>query len=698
MEPVFSQVSAWSYAFAATLHALFGIYLGMAWRRGRRGAFLLAVVAASALWAGANWAFSLSGWVWLFQLGNLLDVLRMAAWFGFLIAMLYQSADGHRDDDLPGWPRPGALAVVSCAAVGVACFNIGLPLYGTPLRTWAATSLMSAVFGLVLLELFYRSVPERSRWGVRPLTLALVGLFAFDVYLFSEMLLFSRIHPVIWSVRGFAHTIALPLVAVSASRNPEWTIRVSVSRNVVFHSTALAVSGLFLLLIAGAGYYMRYFGGEWGEALQLALLFGGALVFVVMFFSGAFRARLKVFLAKNFFAYRYDYRTEWLGVTQALSVAGDGLSLGESVVKALADLVESSGGGVWLRDANGGYSQQARLNMPPCGMQEKEGSPFCSYLLDNEWIVNFEELRGGYSPARGFQVPGWAQDVDDMWLIVPLISSGVLVGFVVLLTPRAPVDVNWEVLDLLKMAGRQAASYFARMQATEALLEVRKFDAFNRMSAFVVHDLKNLVAQLSLMLRNAERHKDNPEFQADMLDTVRHVEERMRGLMTQLMEKTPINQRKPVALKPLLERIIQSKRLAHPRPVFRGDAPEVAVLAHGERLERILGHIVQNALDATSEHGSVSVALSQERNTACITVQDTGSGMSSAFIREQLFKPFQTTKASGMGIGAYEAQQYVHELGGNITVHSEVGAGSRFEISLPIAAFAQNAADTAQAD
>ena len=135
MEPVLSQVSAWSYAFAATLHALFGLYLGMAWRRGRRGAFLLGVVMASAVWAGANWAFSLSGWVWLFQLGNLLDVLRMAAWFGFLIAMLYQSADGHRDEDLPGWPRPGALAVVSCAAVGVACFNIGLPLYGTPLRT-----------------------------------------------------------------------------------------------------------------------------------------------------------------------------------------------------------------------------------------------------------------------------------------------------------------------------------------------------------------------------------------------------------------------------------------------------------------------------------------------------------------------------------------------------------------------------------
>ncbi len=697
MESILSQVSAWSYAFAAILHGLFGLYLGVAWRKGRQGVFLILAVVASALWAAANWVFSTSGWGWVFQLANLLDVLRMAAWFAFLVTMLSQAV-ADDDDDLPGWPKPGMWVVITLGAIGVVCFTLGLPLYGTPLRTWAATSLLTAVFGLVLLELFYRSVTERSRWGVKPLALALGGLFAFDVYLYSEMLLFSRIHPAIWGVRGFAHALALPLVAVSASRNPEWTFRVSVSRHVVFHSTALAGSGLYLMIIAGAGYYMRYFGGEWGEALQLALLFGGVLFLGVVFFSGAFRARLKVFLAKHFFAYRYDYRTEWLGVTQALSVAGDGLSLGESVVKALADLVESPGGGVWVRDANGVYTQQARLNMPHYGLEEREDSGFARYLLEREWVVNLQEVRSSFSNGTAAPMPEWAAELADMWLIVPLISSGVLVGFVVLLTPRTPVDVNWEVLDLLKMAGRQAASYFARLQATEALLEARKFDAFNRMSAFVVHDLKNLVAQMSLMLRNAERHKDNPEFQADMLDTVRHVEERMRGLMAQLMEKTPINQRKPVMLKSLLEHIVQSKRMFHPCPTMVDGAPDLAVFAHSERLERILGHIVQNALDATLEHGSVSVELSQERNQACITVRDTGSGMSPAFIRDQLFKPFQTTKASGMGIGAYEAHQYVQELGGSLAVHSEVGVGTRFEIRLPIAANVQNAGNTAAAN
>jgi putative PEP-CTERM system histidine kinase len=329
--------------------------------------------------------------------------------------------------------------------------------------------------------------------------------------------------------------------------------------------------------------------------------------------------------------------------------------------------------------------------MPHIGLQEQEGSAFTTFLQEREWVVNLEQLRGGMSISQPLALPEWIGELNDVWLIVPLISSGVLVGFVVLLTPRTPVDVNWEVLDLLKTAGRQAAGYFARMQAAEALIEARKFDAFNRMSAFVVHDLKNLVAQLSLMLRNAERHKDNPEFQADMLDTVRHVEDRMRGLMAQLMEKTPINQRKPVMLKPVLEHIVHSRRLFRPRPVLLDGCPDVAVLAHSERLERILGHIVQNALDATSEHGNVSVNIFQERNLACVRVVDSGSGMSLAFIRDQLFKPFQTTKASGMGIGAYEAQQYIHELGGTLSVESEVGVGTRFDIRLPVATQASDA-------
>ena len=257
--------------------------------------------------------------------------------------------------------------------------------------------------------------------------------------------------------------------------------------------------------------------------------------------------------------------------------------------------------------------------------------------------------------------------------------------------PRAPFEIDWEVLDLLKTAQRQAAGYLERMLAAEALLEARKFDSFNRMSAFVVHDLKNLVAQLSLMLKNAERHWSNPEFQKDMLETVAHVEGRMRGLMIQLQEKRPIDPPRVVDVVQVLRNVCQSKR---------GQLPEVELVepseqqaqakAHPERLERIVGHVVQNAIDATDANGEVRVSL-EAADDVClrIVVEDSGCGMSADFLRDRLSRPFQTTKSSGMGIGVFETRQYLNEIGGDLRFESEVGRGTRVTIQLPRATLAR---------
>jgi putative PEP-CTERM system histidine kinase len=243
--------------------------------------------------------------------------------------------------------------------------------------------------------------------------------------------------------------------------------------------------------------------------------------------------------------------------------------------------------------------------------------------------------------------------------------------------------VDWEVRDLLKAAGRAAAVYLAQLRATEALLESRKFDAFNRMSAFVVHDLKNLVAQLSLMLRNAERHRDNPEFQRDMLETVANVVARMNKLMLQLrMGTTPVESARPLELEPIVRRVCAAKS-ARPGAIDLALSPGVTALGHEDRLEHVIGHLVQNALDATAGGGSVRVATAREDRFAAVEVADTGPGMSPEFVRERLFKPFETTKSSGMGIGVYESQQYVAGLGGRILVDSREGAGTRVRVLLP---------------
>jgi putative PEP-CTERM system histidine kinase len=257
------------------------------------------------------------------------------------------------------------------------------------------------------------------------------------------------------------------------------------------------------------------------------------------------------------------------------------------------------------------------------------------------------------------------------------------VGFIVLLQPRTKIDVDWEVRDLLKLAAHAAAAYLQQHNASEALLEARKFDAFNRMSAFVVHDLKNLVAQLSLMLRNAEKHQDNPEFQRDMLDTVAHVVTRMNALMLQLHTgATPVENARPVELAPIVQRVCSSKAIGTRRLAL--DAKRgVHALGHEDRLEHVIGHLVQNALDATGGDGEVRVSVGWHEKYALVEVVDTGVGMTAEFQRERLFKPFETTKASGMGIGVYESQQYVAGLGGRIVVQSREGAGTRVRVLIP---------------
>ena len=298
------------------------------------------------------------------------------------------------------------------------------------------------------------------------------------------------------------------------------------------------------------------------------------------------------------------------------------------------------------------------------GVEPADGS-LAGFLERTSWVIDLGECAAEPTRYSGLTLPPWVATIPSAWIVVPLSSAGELVGFVILSTPRARIELDWEVRDLLKTASRQAASYLRHVSAAEALLEARKFDAFNRMSAFVVHDLKNLVAQLSLMLRNAERHRNNPEFQRDMLATVQNVVEHMNKLMLQLRTgTTPVEKPRPVDLESVVRRVASAKRAS--RAAIGLDlTPATCALGHEDRLEHVIGHLVQNAQDATAERGEVSVRLFRESRTAVIEIADTGIGMSPEFIRDRLFKPFETTKTAGMGIGVYESSQYVTESRGS---------------------------------
>jgi len=679
-------IAAWSHGLAGCVYAAFAIYLSAGWRSGLRSRALFIAVAFSAVWGLTGLAFALTGQS-VFLAGSLVvDIFRFGGWYLFLLVLL--EPDSSAEQRWPirlRWLSSIALVLLFVGVTAQMMVALNISFFVPPQRLALFDSLAIAVFALVLLEKLFRSVSLDARWSIKPLCIGLGGAVLFDLYLYSDALLFNRIDADAFSIRGFVHALVVPLVVISTVRSRDWKARIVLSQRAALQSATLVAVGVYLLFMAGAGYYVRYFGGDWGRAFQLALLFAALLLLGLLSLSGSIRATFRVLVGKHFFSYRYDYREEWLRFTNTLS-SQDGFSeMGQHVVKGLADMVESPAGALWLKDPTARFFAQAACwNIRPSSATEDAESKLCQFLIESGWVINLEEYRSLPRRYDGLELPAWLVDVPNAWLVIPLATGNEMIGFVVLATARTRVDVNWEVNDLLKTAGRQAGAFLGQMQATEALLEVRKFDAFNRMSAFVVHDLKNIVAQLSLMLRNAERHRENPEFQQDMLMTVEHSVERMRQLMMQLREgATPVDSPRGIDLGDVIRRI-QMAKAGQGRDLEIQLADKLVAKGHEDRVERVIGHIVQNALDATEHGGRVWVRLARQEGLAMIEVGDTGRGMTPEFLRERLFKPFQTTKPAGMGIGAYESFQYVQELGGKISVKSAIDIGTQVNLLLPL--------------
>jgi len=666
-----TSITAFSYASAALAFLLFSVLVLTGWRqrpdqrphqRVLATASLLtvlwgAVMASATVVPWASWVLHGAEW------------LRNAAWTGVLLAMLGL------------WQRSARTFQASVAVYGAMLLASLLAQQlpsGLAFHVLAIGRLGMAVLGMLLVEQLYRDRSVQVRWAMKFICLGLGALFAYDFYLYSDMLLLRELDPELWAARGLVNALIVPLLAISLLRRASWPAQLAVSRRVAFHSAALLGSAVYLLAMSMAAYYLRFVGGSWGGLMQLAFLFGATFVLAGVLFSGSFRAWLKVFISKHFYRYNYDYREEWLAFTRTLSATGP--NLGERTISALAELVESQGGALWIRREQR-FEPLASWHMQAQQASEPADSAFCQLMESKQWLVEVaaHDLHDPEVP-----LPAWLQAFPKAWLVVPLLLQGRLAGFVVLMASRSEVKLNWEVLDLLKIAGTQAASYLAQQEADNALMLARQFDSFNRLSTFVVHDLKNLVAQLSLMTANAEKHADNPEFQRDMMETVTLSVQKMKLMLQKLSRTASPERAAPQDLGQLLAQAVALKAAFEPTPSLQLAEAGLKVLAEGERLERVLGHLIQNAIEATPRDGKVCVRLARDGDTVLVEVADTGAGMSQEFIRERLFKPFDSTKSAGMGIGAFESREYIHQLGGTLQVRSAPEQGTTFTVSLPL--------------
>ncbi len=159
-----------------------------------------------------------------------------------------------------------------------------------------------------------------------------------------------------------------------------------------------------------------------------------------------------------------------------------------------------------------------------------------TYFSNSDWIIDVHEYKQFPERYESLKLDDQLIAIDNAWLIIPVKHHEQLLGFVLLTQPKLTKSVNWEDRDLIKAAAKQAGSYLALLQTSEALNQANQFEAFNRLSAFVVHDLKNLIAQLELVVKNAERHKNNPEFMDDAVKTIGNAVSKMGRLLTQLRQ------------------------------------------------------------------------------------------------------------------------------------------------------------------
>ena len=427
------HVAAMSYGAAAAGFVLLAVLIAASWRGRVQGALLGVSAVASFVWA-ATLAYFFIRSPGDARVASIVEILRTAAWLAFLVSLLDFSG---RASGLPAarlhWLRLG-LGLVCVTLLVVAATLPWFAQYQTQaiFLSGILGPIILAVTGMALVEQVYRNAPSEQRWGIKFLCLGVGGMFAYDFYLYSDALLFKHIDTDILAARGFVNALVVPLVAVSAARNPGWSLDISVSRQLIFHSATLLGAGVYLLLMAAAGYYIRYVGGTWGGVFQTTFLFAALLFLMLMLVSGTLRSRFKVQLSKHFFTYKFDYRTEWLRFTRTLSQGEPGLRLRERSIEAIAQLVESPGGALWLVDEKGLFERAAHWNLPSAQGSEPTNSAFVRFMEERQWVINVEEVQREQKKYGQLAIPSWLTSLERAWLVVPLTLHDRLLGFVVL--------------------------------------------------------------------------------------------------------------------------------------------------------------------------------------------------------------------------------------------------------------------------
>jgi putative PEP-CTERM system histidine kinase len=648
-----------------------------------------AVAEAAALALSAGWALASAGLgPAALATAALLDLTNLA-WLWVLYRLF---ASDERDKSV-GPIRPVVLALALVEMMQLALLAGQRHYLGSAEALQAITGfavtfrLLFCIGALVLVHNLYAGASAQAREALRWPAATLAVIWLYDLNLSTVAYLGQRLPVDLVALRGGAMLLAVALLAIGSLRH-DGNLRFGPSRSFAFRSFSLLIIGVYLAIMVLVAQGLAYAGGEVARLVQASFVALAGAVALTVLPSRRLRGWMRVTVSKHLFQHRYDYRAEWLRFTDTMGRAGaTAAPLRERIVQAVADITDSPGGMLLAPREEGGMALEARWQWPEVEVPaEALTAPAMRFFEESQFIVDLDDLRAGLIegiPAHAY--PDWLMKEPTAWAMVPLLHFERLVGLVVLARPAVARRLDWEDFDVLRVVGRQLASYLAEQGSQDALGEALRFEEFNRRIAFVMHDIKNLASQLALLARNAEKHADKPEFRADMLLTLRNSAEKLQALLARLGRYggQAGEALKPIAFEALLARLVE--RYAGQHEIIVVHQVPCEVLADTESLEQALVHLVQNAIEASSEGMPVFLDLRVEKAHAILEIVDSGCGMSPEFIRTRLFKPFHSSKPGGFGIGAFEARELIRAMGGRLEVESREELGTRFRVLLPLA-------------
>jgi putative PEP-CTERM system histidine kinase len=551
-----------------------------------------------------------------------------------------------------------------------------------PLETWlAAGILIACVLALMNIEATFRSTSEKERRRIKFEAIGLSAILSALLFTVSQDLITRNAFSVVLPARSAIMVLGSGMILYSGLVRSRG-VRVVISRPVIYRSVTLFGILSYLIILGLLSEGLHALGLSVGPALAFFLSFAGGVLLLVLMLSERLRRRARVFINKHFFAQKHDYRTAWIRFTGQLAACTTVRDLRNTVLSAYRGIFDLGGAALYLTEANGGALRlAAQSGLPQSPPEFVLQDNLRSYFLERDRVLCAADHECELSPDEALFV-----HAAKAQLIVPLVCNDEIEGVVVLGHQNEPVELIFEDYDLMKIMARQAAVSLVNARLSEELAASCEIAAVARISSFVMHDLKNLTSSLSLMVENAATNMGDPAFQTDMLDTIGKTLTKMRGLIHRLRKapnKSKLNLR-PVDVDALCrETLADISRSAGNADVVYAGEPVVAMI-DGEEVRKVIMNLVQNSLDATNGRSSlISVQCGTNGHGAFIRVQDHGCGMTEAFMRDHLWKPFRTTKESGLGIGLYQSVQIAEAHGGTIEAESASGTGTVFTVHLP---------------